>query len=145
MIGIRRVAAAAALALTLGAVVGAPAASARTEAAWADDYFSLCVPDGASCYGYTRGTIHWGNRTATINGTVANGYSTGYVTAYFEAYAGTVKIDSDTRTAHSGTRDFLIGLGDPDRVGGFDRTKVTVCWHGTEYQVCSRPQHHWRD
>ncbi|KOX12074.1 hypothetical protein ADK67_47650 [Saccharothrix sp. NRRL B-16348] len=145
MISIRRAAAAVALALTLGAVVGVPAASAKAESAWADDFFSLCVPDDAGCYGYTHGWIVWGNRTASISGTVANEYASGFVTAYFEAYAGSTKIDSDTRSVSSGTRGFPITLGNPDLVGGFDRTKVTVCWHGTEYQVCSRPQHHWRD
>ncbi|MCC8242691.1 hypothetical protein [Saccharothrix luteola] len=108
MISIRRAIAAAALALPLGAVVGAPAASASTEAAWADDHFSLCVPDSAGCHRYTYGSIVWGNRTASISGIVANEYSSGFVTAYFEAYAGSTKIDSGIRTAHSGTRGFPI-------------------------------------
>jgi hypothetical protein len=146
MTSIRRAAATAALALTLGATLGVPTASAATEAAWADDYFSLCVPDDVNgCVAHTSGWITWGNRTAGINGSVTNGYSTGYVTAIFEAYSGTVKIDSDTRTVYSGTRDFPITLGDPDRVGGFDRTKFTICWNGTSDKVCSRPQNHWRD
>ncbi|TQM79917.1 hypothetical protein FHX81_2230 [Saccharothrix saharensis] len=145
MIGIRRVVAVVALALALGAVVGTPGASAKAEAGWADDFFSVCVPDAAGCFGYTYGTVVWGNRTATISGTVANEYTSGYVTAYFEAYAGSTKVTSTTRTVSSGTRGYQFGLGDPDRVGGFDRTKITVCWHGTDSKVCSAPLNLWRD
>lgn len=145
MIGIRRVVAAVALALSLGAVVGVPAASAKAEAAWADDYFNVCVPQVDGCDAYTLGWITWSNRSANITGTVVNNLPSGYVTAFFEAYAGATKIDSDTRTVYSGPRDFPITLGDPDRVGGFDRTKVTVCWNTTNAKVCSAPQNHWRD
>jgi hypothetical protein len=145
MIGIRRVVAAVALALSLGAVVGVPAASAETEAAWAEDYFNVCVPQAGGCDAYTLGWITWSNRSANITGTVVNNRSSGYVTAVFEAYAGATKIDSDTRTVYSGSRDFPITLGDPDRVGGFDRTKVTVCWNTADAKVCSAPQNHWRD
>ncbi len=55
-------------------------------------------------HGYTSGSITWYNRTANIQGTVVDSPPNfGYVTAYFEAYAGSKKIDSTTRTANAGS------------------------------------------
>ncbi|MFJ8113166.1 hypothetical protein [Streptomyces sp. NPDC096132] len=89
----------------------------------------------------SRGTITWYNRTAGMQGYVQDflyGHST---TAVFEAFAGSVKIDSETRTANNESdlgyfRHFDFTIGDTDLVGGIDRVKITVCHdYGTSQQV----------
>ncbi|WP_416901218.1 hypothetical protein [Micromonospora echinospora] len=92
--------------------------------------FDVCV--GSACdLAYTQGTITWGNRTADVTGSVFDS-GQGYTTAIFEAFAGSTKIDSETRTADDETslgspRGFNFNIGDPDLVGGIDRIKITVC------------------
>ncbi|NNN36654.1 hypothetical protein HLK59_41145 [Streptomyces sp. S3(2020)] len=93
-------------------------------------------PDGQG-HAYTGGSITWYNRTANVQGTVVDtANNIGHVTAYFEAYAGSTKIESVTRTANAESdlgspRDFNFTIGDTDLVGGIDRIKVTLCrWDG---------------
>ncbi|MFM9615533.1 hypothetical protein [Streptomyces sp. V2] len=98
--------------------------------------------------GRTYGDITWYNRTANITGTVADHTSGGYTTAYFEAFAGSTKIDSVTRSANDESdlgewRGFNFTIGDTDLTGGIDRIKVTVCRHySSGSDVCSAPENY---
>ncbi|MFE7709335.1 hypothetical protein ACFU6I_26855 [Streptomyces sp. NPDC057486] len=65
-------------------------------------------------------------------------------TVYFEAYAGTTKIASTTRTASTHNRvSYSFPIGDPDLVGGFDRLKIQICLRSTF--ACSNPVDAHRD
>ncbi|MFF4274270.1 hypothetical protein [Streptomyces sp. NPDC001536] len=63
----------------------------------------------------------------------------------FEAFAGSTKIDSGTRTADDYTdlgivRDYNFTIGDTELPGGIDRIKITVCHVlGTYLYDCSSP------
>lgn len=115
---------------------------ASAPAAAADDTFYV-----GDSIGSTYGDITWYNRTANIQGTVAD-HSSGSTTAYFEAYAGSTKIDSQTRTANDDSdlgewRDYNFTIGDSDLVGGIDRIKITVCRHySSGVDVCSSPENY---
>ncbi|MFI2430457.1 hypothetical protein [Streptomyces sp. NPDC018693] len=96
----------------------------------------------------TWGDITWYNRTANIKGTVSD-HTTGYSTAIFEAFAGSTKIDSETRSANDTSslgewRDFNFTIGDPDLVGGIDRIKITLCTYYSSGRVCSDPENYSR-
>ncbi|MEU7789303.1 hypothetical protein [Amycolatopsis sp. NPDC049159] len=130
-------AAAAGIAITAAAMAATPAAAAT----WPNDSFDLCPTTCA--VGGTLGGVAWGNRTATVQGTMTDIEGSG-TTVYFEAYAGSVKIDSTTRsTPADKTEPFHFTIGDPDRVGGFDRLKIQVCQGGPDW--CSRPVNADRD
>jgi hypothetical protein len=130
-----------AMALVTPAAASANSATAGVQSAWPNDTFRVCtVP---SCYGIAVGGIVWGNRTAQVQGEVRHGSGYG-VTVYFEAYAGNVKIDSDTRTAVAfNTVPYNFPIGDTDLVGGFDRLKIQVCHYGPS--DCSVPVNADRD
>ncbi|MEU0789715.1 hypothetical protein ABZ342_06585 [Amycolatopsis sp. NPDC005961] len=126
------------IALALAAVLVTPASA---SSAWPNDTFRLCTTQG--CGGQAIGGVIWGNRTSTVQGTVADYLARG-TTVYFEAYAGATKIDSATRTASAHDDvPFNFSIGDPDRVGGFDRLKITVCESGKTY--CTVPVNADRD
>ncbi|HEY8987332.1 MAG TPA: hypothetical protein VIU15_48200, partial [Streptomyces sp.] len=95
----------------------------------------------------TYGTITWYNRTANVTGTVADHQNNAYTVAYFEAFAGSTKIDSQTRSANNESdlgeyRSFSFTIGDPDLVGGIDRIKVTVCTHYASDRFCTAPENY---
>jgi hypothetical protein len=109
-----------------------------------------------SCAGYTDGEITWYNRTASLSGRVVgpvlsqNCDYISHTTAFFEAYAGTTKIDSQTRTLTRGDIDNVrpfgpFTIGDPDLVGGINRIKITVCDNFDDGgRACGPPKHYYR-
>jgi len=120
---------------TLGIAV-APASAASTSSFYVSKTNSS-----------TYGTITWHNRTASVDGTVADHQSSAYTVAYFEAFAGSTKIDSETRSANDESslgeyRTFAFTIGDSDLVGGIDRIKVTVCTHYASDRFCSDPKNY---
>ncbi|BCL14888.1 hypothetical protein [Micromonospora sagamiensis] len=114
--------------------VAAAVSPAIPASAAADDYFYVCGGQFETCGGgSTEGTIVWYNRTAGITGGVSDS-GPGSTTAIFEAFAGSTKIESQTRTADDETslgayRGFNFTIGDSDLVGGIDRIKITVCFN----------------
>lgn len=141
--GIALVAAMSAAAPAAAATHGTTGDSTQTaaQAGWPNDTFDLC-PQYCN-WGETIGGVIWGNRTSTVQGEVWGSANLG-VTVFFEAYAGTTKIDSDTRTAGPGVDiPYNFGIGNPDLVGGFDRLKITICVVGTT--TCSTPVNADRD
>jgi hypothetical protein len=126
----------------------AAATTAPAQAAYPTDDFFLCITD--TCAGSTEGTITWYNRTANVLGDVYDFEDSYGTTAIFEAFAGSVKVDSTTRTANEDTelgwrRHFNFTIGDPDRVGGIDRIKITLCRdYGGAHQACSSPENYSR-
>ncbi|BCJ41255.1 hypothetical protein GCM10010168_44470 [Actinoplanes ianthinogenes] len=108
--------------------------AAPTAAFAATSEVDQCGPpigDG-TCSNYVAATITWYNRTAGIDGCVYDNFAgADFTGVVFEAYAGSTKIDSTTRSANDtvddfGIRCFGFTIGDPDLVGGIDRIKVTV-------------------
>lgn len=121
-----------ALLISMFGVVGVVLGAAAPAYAYPVTPFYNCYNGAGACsYAYTEGSIVWYNRTAGIQGHVVD-VGTGSTTAVFEAFAGSTKIDSTTRTANDetslgGDRSFNFTIGDTDLVGGIDRIKVTVC------------------
>ena len=118
----------ASLVVLLAALIG-PAAPA--QAAPVSNFY---VCHTIFCDDYAYGTITWYNRTAYVSGDVwTSGAYLSYVDStqvVFEAYAGSTKIESQTRTVSyppDTYRHFGFTIGDPDLVGGIDRIKITVC------------------
>jgi hypothetical protein len=111
--------------------------------------------DYGYCTGYASGQITWYNRTAHVGGYVqaapldtpcTDNRST---TVIFEAYAGTRKIDSQTRTVNhrvaENYRDYGFVIGDSDLVGGINRVKITLCDNYLDFSMtCGDPQHVYR-
>lgn len=129
------------LVLTLMTSLTAPA----TASAWPNDTFSfsLCTSTPI-CYAGVGGTVVWGNRSAGIQGNIDNRGAANTTTLYLEAYAGSTKVDSDTRTAYAGRSiPFDVTLSAPNLVGGFDRVKLQVCH--TEINYCTTPLNVIRD
>ena len=120
--------------IATGSVAAAAAVlgiQAPALAAWpADDYHCVVIADYPS--ELAEGTVSWGNRTASISGYVADtGGTATTTTVIFEAYAGSNKIDSQTRTANENSslgefRQYGFSIGDPNLAGGIDRMKITV-------------------
>ncbi|MFE0593833.1 hypothetical protein [Micromonospora echinospora] len=130
------------LALTAAAVAGSAVVTASP--AQAATSFDVCGPTNYCSLSYTFGTITWYNRTAGVTGSVVD-VGPGNTTAYFEAFAGSTKIDSQTRTADDETslgspRGFNFTIGDTNLVGGIDRIKITVCFTDSTGQQCGTPQ-----
>jgi hypothetical protein len=142
---------------TLGAVVAARDEIAGTAVATSvtgvtgssssTTQFSVCgrSASGATDCGSSRtwGEIIWGNRTAQIDGGVADA-GAGSTTARFVAYAGKTLVESTTRTADdSGTPNpalFKFTIGNPNLVGGINRIQITAC-KGTR---CGTPENYSR-
>jgi hypothetical protein len=130
------------LALVAVAAVGTPAAAStgRAQLSWPNDTFHACSD---ACEGSGSGGVVWSARGARVQGSLMDFTGTGSI-FYFEAYAGAVKIDSETRTASPGENlPFNFPIGDPDLVGGFDRLKIQVCLPGPS--KCGPPLHAHRD
>ncbi|TCC35257.1 hypothetical protein E0H75_41460 [Kribbella capetownensis] len=129
-----------AVALLLGSTINAVPANATDNKFWA------CVWE--SCTGsQTTGTITWLNRTATLSGSVFKEEGVDYsVTAIFDAFAGTTKVDTQTRTLRTADDNMSIGftIGDPDLVGGIDRIRVQICENDLTPPFCGVQQNFWR-
>jgi hypothetical protein len=135
------------------AAVGALAACgvlglAAAPASAASEVYDVTV-DSAQHNSYARGSITWYNRTANIQGKVVDlNEGAGATQVIFEAFAGSTKIDSETRTADDSTdlgtvRDYNFTIGDTELVGGIDRIKITVCHViGTYTYDCSSPENY---
>lgn len=107
--------------------VGSGAASAAEVDPW-----PLVCSSNVGCTTWAKGgAVVWGNRTAEVSGTLHDGSSSDYewATIYIDAFAGSTKIDSTTRTANDVDRPFRFFVGDPDLVGGIDRVRIQVCAH----------------
>ncbi len=133
--------------LLTGAVAAAALVTATTPATaspaatWPNDTFVVCVPV-APCPAQSNGGIVWSNRSALVKGQIRSLSGSG-TTVYFEAYAGSTKVDSDTRTAGPGEDvPFDVSLS-TDVVGGFNRVKIQICLPGPS--KCSEPLHAHRD
>ncbi|MDN3027434.1 hypothetical protein [Streptomyces sp. S.PB5] len=133
-------------------VVGACAAlgvAAGPAAAYPTVDFNVCNPycDPDTEQGFVDGSITWYNRTAGVTGGVESYFEDGRpTTAYFDAYAGSVKIDSDHRTAANGSRrGFNFTIGDTNLEGGINRIKITVCTLvNGDPKYCSTPMNYTR-
>ncbi|MBM2620823.1 hypothetical protein JIG36_35520 [Actinoplanes sp. LDG1-06] len=120
-------------AVAIGAVTAAAVAGlqAPANAAWPSDIFHIAdVPTWV--VQHTDGHVEWGNRTAYVDGTVTDNDNLPMSsTVIFEAFAGSNKIDTQTRTANEDSslgwsRSFAFSIGDPDLRGGIDRIKITL-------------------
>ncbi|MFE9439683.1 hypothetical protein ACFYO2_11825 [Streptomyces sp. NPDC006602] len=127
----------------LGAAV-APATAADYAP---DEFIVLGEPNG-----HTKGAITWYNRTANIQGYVLDISDGGRSTrAIFEAFAGSTKIDSETRTTNNESdlgskRSFNFTIGDTDLADGIDRIKITVCQQPpASGDGCSSPENYSKD
>jgi hypothetical protein len=129
-----------AVTLLLGSTINAVPANATDTKFWA------CVHE--SCEGsQTTGFITWLNRTATLSGGVSKPEGVEYsVTAIFDAFAGTTKVDTQTRTLRSPDYLMSIGftIGDPNLVGGIDRIRVQICENDLTPPFCGVQQNFWR-
>ncbi|WP_344488817.1 hypothetical protein [Streptomyces enissocaesilis] len=119
--------------VTVLVLAAAPSALASTEAgpsaaSWANDPFDVCSKD--CVLGGAWGTVIWGNRTATVQGGVADWTTVG-TTVHFEAFAGSTKIDTESRgvvnSSAYGEKPYNFVIGNPDLPGGIDRVRITVC------------------
>src|SRR5207253_2434081 len=101
------------------------------------------------CNGAADYSITWNNRTANVGGTIYD-FNAGTTTAIFEAFAGSKKIDSQTRFVDDAgstgyARPIAFPIGDPNLVGGINRIKVTLCRnYNTASQYCNTPAQHSR-
>ncbi|MDS0134578.1 MULTISPECIES: hypothetical protein [unclassified Amycolatopsis] len=129
--GIAVAAAAAALPMVLAGQAGA------TTTAFPND--SWDISNDVSPVGLSSGGVIWSNRSAVLQGSVEDFGGNFATRVYFTAYAGDTKVDGDGRTAGPGkTVPFKFSIGDPDRVGGFDRLSIQVCELGLDGpQLCS--------
>ncbi|SDO64498.1 hypothetical protein [Lentzea jiangxiensis] len=120
----------------------AAAESRTTKTAWANDTFSVC---SVTCSeGYAVGGIIWGNRTATVQGSVTNHYAD-FTTVYFDAFAGSTKVDSATRSSSAGDVSYRFDIGNPDLPGGVDRIRVQVCSTAGGDRLCGSQYNEIRD
>ena len=108
---------------------GRQAGANQEKIATTTTQFSIYAPPPLSSglHGAAEGTITWFNRSANVSGHMTTGAFSTSVTFYFEAYAGSTKVDSTTRTARgtdSAWQSFNFTLDASDLVGGFDRIKM---------------------
>lgn len=120
--------------------VAAPSAAAAP--AWANDTYYVC--SYYCSWGYASGGIVWGNRTANIQGSVTD-VSGDHTTVYFDAFAGSTKVDSETRTAAYETKSYNFPIGDPNLVGGIDRIRIQVCTTVADVRYCGVQENEIRD
>ncbi|WP_326955118.1 hypothetical protein [Amycolatopsis sp. NBC_01286] len=112
-------------------------------------------------YGYgADGSFTWWNRTTEVQGAIStqNPVMTGEdnpietTQIVFEAMKGSTRIASESRTVTfddypNGVRSIHFTLGDPDRVGGFDRIRITRCLYrlkDSSPRECDVVGHFWR-
>lgn len=114
----------AAIVMTLG--FASPAAAVQT---FSD--FDVKGWEGRDENGSAEGTFTWNNRTTEVRGNYWPGHGRTWV--IFEAFAGSTKVDSKwaegTPCGPEVSCFWFINttIGDPNRVGGINRIKVTVC------------------
>ncbi|MEV4267051.1 hypothetical protein [Kribbella sp. NPDC049584] len=119
-----------------------------TPANATDKEFYACQDVSCPGTGETGGTIVWNNRTATLRAWLDHPTNaTWYTTATYEAFAGTTKVD--TAAGSVGPNVHLIdfppfAIGDPNRVGGIDRIRITVCSLIDGYNACGDQYNFWR-
>jgi hypothetical protein len=122
-----------AIILAFSSLTSLSTASAATAADPSRPFF-VNGPDDTSLDGVTSGTITWFNRTARVTGSVQKGVFVTTTTAVFEAFAGSTKIESQTRTVNGsfpdGIRGFDFVIGDTNLVGGINRIKITISNQG---------------
>lgn len=119
----------------------ATAAPATAAPAAPDDIFKVCFDNSFCEWGNTSGVIKWSSGTPIITGKVYNLPGTvSSTTAVFEAFDGSVKIASDSRTVDEGTKNFSLALGSA-RV---DRVKITVCQNLASGTECGLPENYSR-
>jgi hypothetical protein len=127
------------------AVNAAPAYAAPAE-------FSACTYDGPSredCEpAYSDGTITWLNRSAQVGGRVFTTPGVNRtVGVHFEAFAGSVKVDTQSRTVNGldkpNPRGFQFNL-DYDQPGGVSRVRVTLCELLSSGSVCGFQHNYFR-
>jgi hypothetical protein len=122
---LRRVQTLAVAALLATGLLLAPTSPAS---AYDPDSFFVFNPWPEYPVSFTSGSIVWHNRTATIQGRVADLDTPGYTTAYFQAFAGTRQIGpTETRTINEGDRPFNFNIGDPDLRGGINEIRIWIC------------------
>ncbi|GHG03028.1 hypothetical protein GCM10017567_18050 [Amycolatopsis bullii] len=122
-------------AVAVPAVWAGPAGASTT--AFPNDSWDISTD--VSPLGLSSGGAVWSNRSAVLQGSVQDFGGDHSTRVYFTAYAGSTKVDGDGRTAGPGeTVPFKFSIGDPDRVGGFDRLSIQVCELGAGGpQLCS--------
>ncbi|MFG1626799.1 hypothetical protein [Kribbella sp. NPDC049227] len=136
------------LALTSAITLLAGSTLSAVPANATDTSFQACVQD--SCEGtWTAGSITWLNRTATLSSvTIFKPEGVDYsATVIFDAFAGTTKIDTQTRTMRTSAdrQDFpAFTIGDPNLVGGINRIRVQLCENDTTPPFCGIQQNFWR-
>jgi hypothetical protein len=114
------------------AVAGQTGAAASVQYS-SDAFGPLCVD---SCLSRASGGIVWGARTATVSGSVSLYNSPGYTTLFVDAFAGSTKVASQTRTTSGGKISFKFVMTYA-RPGGINRIRTQICntYHGQ--RVCS--------
>jgi hypothetical protein len=109
--------------------------------------FQVCVDENCET-DIAVGDIAWLNRTATISGWVGHGAldATWSATVVFDAFAGTTKVDTQTRTVRPPDRTLNYGftIGDPNLVGGIDRIRIQVISYYPGGPFYSPQQNYWR-
>lgn len=121
----RRLGALTTVTMASGLFAAGIASAGPSSAAWTNDTYSVC---SASCLfdGGASGGVIWGNRTSTVQGSVSS-YFGNPTTVHFDAFAGSTKVDSETRTTSSAGLSYNFTIGNPDLPGGVDRIRVQVC------------------
>ncbi|MFC5264072.1 hypothetical protein ACFPJ1_18335 [Kribbella qitaiheensis] len=80
---------------------------------------------------------------------VSSGYGAGAVlTLHVDAFAGTTKIDSTTRSAigDNDVTPYGFFIGDPNLAGGINRIRTQVCLYRPNYApLCSKQWNDIRD
>lgn len=125
----------AAAALALPMILAGQAGASTT--AFPNDTWD--ISNDVDVVGVSVGGAIWSNRSATLQGYVEDLGGSFSTRVYFTAYSGAEKVDGDGRTAGPGQKvPFNFPIGDPDRVGGFDRLSIQVCELGADGpQFCS--------
>jgi hypothetical protein len=139
-----------ALASSAAAVAVAMAGGVAPAQAATSEWFNVC---GVLDCGYNvAGTITWHNRTASVTGDVIDAIKDDgtYGVAVFEAFAGSRKIDSETRSANADgstgvVRGFNFTIGDTELVGGIDRIKITMCEEQAYHRDCGPSRNYLKD
>ncbi|MFJ7217777.1 hypothetical protein [Amycolatopsis sp. NPDC098790] len=126
------------LSVALGLTTGSPAFAADyLTKFYACHTYEVNVQCGPIGYSNVVGTIKWLNRTATLGGFVQFVPDTTSdvlnIQAVFDAFKGSTRIESQTRTVDLVEDQLQFGftIGDPDLVGGIDRIRITVVYYTT--------------